>query len=171
MSKPFDFFPDFRDFNRYLSEDLAWQVVNGEFFNIDNMTDLELRQSIVDDVLSITMWEKQTEQQVVFDVNTLCRLLTHEQRVRVKEAIQHPDIAKFFSADKEIRILETQEILQSAMAYCGVWFTGYDCPNDIISLNREALEEAIETNGGIDNLVMGMAMDLNATHESSKTLN
>lgn len=73
--------------------------------------------------------------------------------------------------DKQIRILDTQEMLQKAMDYCEVWFTGYDSPKGTITVDRCALEDAIEDSGGVENLAMALGMELNSTHEGTKTVN
>lgn len=171
MSK-FDFYPDFIDFNIFLAEELAWQVVNGDVFNINNMTDEELRCSIIDDVLAVTIWEKQTGEKVKYDISTLTRYLTDEQCVRVMEAMKHESIVGLFDLTADhVRIVDSKEVLQAAMAYAEVWYTGYDMPDGLYTVNREVLKNAVEINGGIDNLAQGLLMDMSATHEPTKTLN
>lgn len=173
MPEVFDFIPEFIDFSKMLTEPLAWQVAHGEVFSVDNMSDDELRQSIVDDVLAVTIWEKQMDQKVDFTVDTLCRFLSVEQKTRVQEVMKHPFIWGLFNPDLKdnIRILDDKAVLQAAMNYCGVWFTGYDTPDGIIRIDRHALQEAMDNNGGIDNLVNGLVMDLTATHSGTTTVN
>lgn len=169
----FDFLPEFMDFDRWLAEELAWQLANGEFFNIDNMSDRELREAIVDDVLGVTIWEKQSGKRANFTFNILTRFLTHEQRVRVKEAMTHPEIYPFFDPNfnENIRIFDTIPVLQAAMEYAQVWFSGYDQPAGLISVDREKLQQMINDNGGIENVADGLLMEMVATHETSKTIN
>lgn len=172
MNQAFDFFPTFRDINLFLAEELAWQVTNGEVFNVNNMNDQELRAAIIDDVLAITIWEKQTGEKAMFDTNTLCRFLTHEQRVRVKEAMQHEDIVGLLNVTStSVRIRDQKETLQAAMAYAEVWFSGYDTPAGLVSLDREAILEMAEANGGIEQLAEAMLMEMSATHPSTSTMN
>lgn len=171
MSEVFEFFPAFRNFNLFLIEDLAWQVVNGDIFSIDNMSDEELRQSIVEDVTSVTMWEKQAKQEAVFTVDTLCRFLTPEQRQRVEEAMKHETIASFFDFSKGIRIHDNKETLQAAMDYCLVWFHGYDRPKGTISIDRNALGDAFDDAGGMENYATMLSMEINATHHGNNTVN
>lgn len=169
----FDFMPEFIDFDKFLKEDAAWQLVSNEVFSVDHMSDKELREAIVEDVLTATMWEKQTGKRIDFTMNTLCRFLSHEQRVRIKEAMIHPEIYSLFDPNfnDNIRIFDTQVILQAAMDYVGVWFTGYVMPEGALCVDRQALQEAMDTHGGIDNFIDAIVMDLTSSHIATKTLN
>ena len=48
------------------------------------------------------------------------------------------------------------------MDFCGVWWDGYIPENrsDILVVNKEALTEAINEIGGINNLAKSLGMDL-----------
>lgn len=172
MSTKFDFYPTFRDFNIMLAEDAAWQVVNNDVYNIDNMSDEELRQSIIDDVLAVTIWEKQTGDQAVFGMDVLCRYLTEEQKLRVESLIHQHEINPYFDiTPTSIRIKDDRTLLQAAMDYAGVWYDGFDCPEGAFSLDRDAFHEAVEEFGGLDNLATALAMELGSTHHSTNTRN
>lgn len=168
----FDFYPTFVDFNVMLAEEAAWQVVNNDVFNIDNMSDKELRQAIVEDVLCVTIWEKQTGKKADFTFDTLTRYLTEKQKSKVKASLFHDEIFPFFNHFPDnLRVSDNKRTLQAAMDYCGVWFNGYDMPNGIIRMDRESVHEAVEKHGGLDNLIDSMVMSLVSTHDAPTTLN
>jgi len=170
MFTAFDFSEEFRNFKVMLDNEYAWQVVNSDVFSVDNMTDEELRQSIVQDVLTVTMWEKQSEQTADFSLDTLCRFLNDDQRQKVEQAFSHPEISGLFnmSDKKQLRIRTESVILQAAMDYVGVWFTGFEIPVGVTIIDTREIAERI---GTLEAALSLISMDLECTVKGNSTIN
>lgn len=164
-----------------LNDPLMFSVVHNSVFSINNMTDEELRQSIVEDILLITMMEKDEKIVLDFDQHKLFRWIKPLQHRRVYEQMGHPEIFGLIERKNgQIRIKDQREILQAAMDYCGHWWEGYTIPNEpgIITFNQEVFEEKVNEAGGFDEFIEGVAkivmadlMDGDATVSGNKTLN
>lgn len=170
-----DFHKSFTNFNVFLTSDFAWQIVDNEMFSVWNMTDRELCESIVEDVLAVTMWEIQKNEQVYFSSNTLVRNLeSHRAKAKVLNQIGNPEISKIFDilAGYRIRIKNDPAILQAAMDYCGVWYSGYNMPaGTIIHADDNVMDEKIAQYGSLENLAKAMSMELDITVPITTTVN
>lgn len=170
----FDFCPEFINFNKMLYVEDAWQITDGEFFSTRNMSDKELREAIINDVLIVTIWEKQTNKKAKFGIKTLCRYLDHNQRSRVREQLQHQEISGLFDMfmSECLRIKDNKEILQAAMDYAGVWYTGYApaTGNDVICFDRQVIQEKIEETGGMENFINSIAMNIIGKNFENKNI-
>lgn len=169
-----------RSVEETLNDVLMFSLVHNNIFSVDNMTDKEVRESLIDDLLLITMMEKEEKVTIDFNQHKLFRWLKPLQHGRVYEQMAHPEISGLIERKNgQIRIKDQKEILQAAMDYCGHWWEGYDIPNEpgIFTMNREVVDEQIEAAGGFDNFIDGLAktlhaelMDTEATVPVSKTL-
>jgi len=145
------------------------------------MSDEELRQSIIDDVLLVTMIEKEEKVTIDFDQQQLFRWIKPLQHRRVYEQLGHPEISGLIEQKNgQIRIKDQHEILQASMDYCGHWWDGFTIPNGpgIVTLNHEVFEEKVNAAGGFDQFVesiahevMAIAMDQDSTVPGNKTVN
>lgn len=172
MNKPFDFHPSHRNPKIFLGCEFSRDITDGEVFSARYMTDEELRQSIVADILAVTIWEKQTEQTLEFGCDEFYRFVDdiYLQR-RILDQFTHPEIEGLLDIDedhKRYRIRDQKEILQAAMGYCGVYYHGYDAPEGLVTINRDAIENM----GGVETAAMSLLMDIAATvPEVTTTLN
>jgi len=177
----FDFHPDHIDANQFLtcidSRSVRHENIGGEvLWSIDAMTDDDLKEAIVEDVLGITMWEIQTGNKLVFNFEEMTRfLLWNEQHERVAAILKTEQVQRFVEQiEGEYRIRNSQEVRQAAMDYCGVWYCDYKMGDDVIVTNsdtRDNIAAAIEKAGSIENLAISLSMDLEASHIHNHQLN
>lgn len=170
-----DFHESFKDPNVFFGMEEIWEVVDNTVFSIRNMDEHELRQAIVQDILSVNMWEKHYGQTVHFGLSKLMRFIPRQQFKRVWAALKHEEIyplleIKRTDTDSEIRIRDERAILQSAMDYCGVWYSGYEMPkNGVLVLNPDSFERIEAAYGNLENLAASIAMDVRAELANSPT--
>lgn len=148
-----------------LDEQDAWQVVDGEVFSITNMTDDELSEAIIDDVLCVTMFEMQTGQKLHFDCSTLQRFLkTDELRQRVNSVLMNNPQMMYFIDGHTFRIRNSVHVLQEAMDFCGTFYTGYEMPEGVISVNRQELDSMMSLFDQLENIATSLSMELVSPH-------
>lgn len=163
----FDFDSSYRDVNVLLNDEDIRQVVHNELWSVDNMTDQELMESIINDILFITIWEIQTGDTANFDFVEFFKFVTLEHRPRITAMMQRNEIfglieEKWSAEGCQLRIRNDHAVLQAAMDFCGVYYSGFDMPDDVIIINHDVLDEKISEAGGIDNLAAIIAMDIQA---------
>jgi hypothetical protein len=155
----FDFHPDHIDPVKFLQCEEARQLVNGEFFNVNNMTNDELMQSIIDDVLAVTIWEIQTGLTLCFDVSELTRFLTLSQKLRIASLLKNDELNKCLEyKDAQIRIKTDPYTLKSAMECAGVSYNNYALLGPVVKVNREEFKRL-----DFNDLAKSIAMDLEST--------
>ena len=109
----------------------AREVSHGELFSIVNMDDRELREAIVQDILTVTMWEKEHDIEIPFPLGELCWYVPEELTDRIIYQLKSPEITPFLNTKGEqYKIKDDPKILQAAMDYCGVWYDGFVMPGD-----------------------------------------
>lgn len=170
----FDFHEKYRNPNLVLGDDILRQVVHNNCFSVDNMDDRELREAIVHDLLFVTMWEIQTGESLHFGFTSFFRFILRSQRKRINEQMKHEEISGLITHCDQLRIKNQPEILQAAMNYTGVWYSGFKMPTGASIVNREALDKAIEAHGGVEQIVVSLMMDISTTvaiQETKKFLN
>lgn len=170
-----------RSVNETLNDSLMFSLVHNNMFSINNMSDEEVRQSIIDDVLLITMLEKGENTTIEFGQHQLFRWIKPYQHSRVYKQMCHPEISGLIEQKNgQIRIKDQREILQASMDYCGHWWDGFTIPNEpgIVTLNHDVFEEKVNAAGGFDQFVEGLTqtlmvdlMDVDATVAGNKTVN
>lgn len=175
-SECLDFNPVLKDKVFFLDMQDIWSVSHNDVFSINNMSDRELRESVVEDVLAVTMWSKTFAEPMDFKIETLMRfLVTDNQKERVLTALNNDEIKGLFITDEQqqLRIRDHRDILQAAMDYCGNWYHGYVIPPniDVLMSNPEMFGEALEQYGSFDNVVETMTMEFKANQHSKKTIN
>lgn len=169
-----DFCSEYADFNVLLNTDMAWEVVDNEVVYVANMNDREIRKSLVQDVLMVTMWEKYFNKKAHFTPQMLYRNITSTRlKSRVCTQMANAEVHKLMTISSEgdsIRIKDDPAILQAAMDYCGVYYTGFEMSKECIVVNQENLQHAADAAGGIDELAQSVLMDLNATTKNPGTM-
>ena len=125
-----DFRPEYADFNVLLNTDVAWEVVDNEVFSVASMNGREIRESLVQDVLMVTMWEKHFNKKAHFTPQMLYHnIATTRLKSRVCTQMANAEVHKLMTISSEgdsIRIKDDPVILQAAMDYCGVYYTGFE---------------------------------------------
>lgn len=175
-SECLDFNPALKNKVFFLDLQDIWSVSHSDVFSINNMSDRELRESVVEDVLAVTMWVKTFAQPLDFKIETLMRFLkSDDQRERVVTALNDAEVKGLFEVNEnqQLRIRDHRDILQAAMDYCGNWYHGYVIPPniDVLMSNPEMIGEALEQYGSFDNVVEAMTMEFKANQHSKKTIN
>lgn len=161
-----------RPLDETLNDIYMYSLVHTSVFSVDNMSDKELRESIIEDLLFITMLEKEEKIVLEFDQQKMFRWLKAVQHSRVYNQMLDPEISGLIERkDGQIRIKDQQEILQAAMDYCGHWWEGFKIPNEpgIFTMNHKVVEEQIEAAGGFDQFIDGLVNQLVADEMDGKS--
>lgn len=169
------------DSQAFLNCEETFQLTHGDFFSINNMSDKELREAILNDLILITMWEKQHNQKLHFGFTKMFRFLPRDLHDRVRKQMKHDEICELIQITHlkhgtEIRIKDNHQILQAAMDYSGVWFDGFEMPDDIpiICVDHQKIEKmgghevVVET---LTTKIMASIMDEKSNAPSNNTLN
>ena len=124
--KPFDFLSKYRDPVVFMT-DVEWRSLNSRTIcggavigSIKVMTDDEFKETIVEDVLSVTMYERQSGNQVSFDMGDLFCLLTRQDFTRASRLFRELLNELIIVNDRKPRIQPGK--LEAAMNYCGVFY-------------------------------------------------
>lgn len=118
-----NFPPFFQSKKIFLESKDAWSLCMGEIFSVANMTDDEIKASIVEDILSVTFWEKDFQSTLHFGTSELVRFLDETCREKVYKLITDPEISGLIECrDGGLRIKNHPEILKAAMDYCGSYY-------------------------------------------------
>lgn len=163
-------------FEEMMIDQYGWSLVDNEVFSINNMSDREIRESIIEDLLVVTVYEIREKTEVKYTQWSLVRWLPFYRRNSILRMLDHCEIANLIErSEGKIRIRNDRNILRAAMEYCGVyyseWFDKEELPKDLIGLNNQVVKELIEKNGSFDNVVKSFTMDLKANCSTKKTLN
>jgi hypothetical protein len=167
-----NFHPLYRTFAMLADDELGREVKDSDFGSIRFMNERELLESIVHDILWPTIWEMEKSESVCFDAAEFLRFVPRaEDREMITDMMGHVEIAGLIEhKDGQLRIKKDRAILQAAMDYCGVWAHGFDMPPDALVTNFEAVGDAIEQHGSIENFAAALMMDMNSTVPSNDTL-
>lgn len=158
-----DFIEELHDPVKLLNCEEARQVVHNQFFSVEAMDDKELREAIIHDILMVTMFEIQTSKTLHFGFTSFLKFVERRHHNRIIKNMCNMEIDGLITVVKnnngsEIRIKNNKVILQSAMNYCGVYYTDFDMPENTVVFNRVKVNDNIEKFGGIDNFVKSMSM-------------
>lgn len=166
-----NFHPLCRDPEFFLGDEESWEVKMGESFSIVNMSDAELMEAIVQDVLCVTAWEQEMNRKLDFGIEQLLRFVPSQiWREKVVLLLKQGEIKGLFDQNgTQVRIKSDRAVMQTAMDYCGLWMYGYDIPDSALKFNAEGFTEAVEKHGGLNNLVAAMGMDLHASSSGNNT--
>jgi hypothetical protein len=114
-------------------------------YSIENMTDDEICEAIVEDLLIVTDWERRGKV-LSFNADDLKRFLPQRMHARVDRALEDPFVASLLVSlsDGQIRIHPNHR--QDACDFAGVWFEG-DVPvtdGDVYVTNVDRVRELLE---------------------------
>lgn len=152
-------------FESFIADEMAFMLVDNDVYSIRAMSDCEVRESIVADLLDITMYEKEHNEKCHFGFTELVRFLSPVFHDRIKEAMKHEEIAFMISrteSDDELRIRLEDPIRLEASRYCGVYY-GNDtdqAEGPLYRGNVDALIAKVVEAGSFDALVAQLAEEI-----------
>ncbi len=163
-------------FEDMMKDQYGWALVDNDVFSINNMTDREIRESIIEDLLMVTVYEIREKTEVKYTQWSLTRWLPFFRRLPIIRMMDHCEIVNLIErSEGKVRIRNEREIMRTAMEYCGIyyeeWFDKEEIPKDVIGLNKNAIDELITKHGSFDNVIKSLAMELQANSKSNKTIN
>lgn len=143
----------------------ARTIAHTNYYSIDYMSDQELREAIVEELLNVTMMERKHNFQLDFGYNQLFKFVMRHHYKRIKAAMQHDEISELMD-NKEIngkiqlRIKNNPVILQAVMEYCGVFYDGFTIPEGTVvyGLTQET-KDLLSTNT-VDEVVSYIAKQI-----------
>lgn len=135
----------------YFDDELCFFLVNTDVISVYNMTDQQIKQSIVDDILNVmfTLERKSIKRSEIYRFIDKDDFLVQYVDMLLDELID-TDLIKI--VDLEIVTIEKHKY-QTAMDFCGTWYEGYTVPDgvEVFGLSDKS-KELIELNG-FDNFV------------------
>ncbi len=160
-----------KEWYKRLDNPIYWSVVHTDTYSIIHMDDVELAESICNDLLLV--WEMESlNHKVSFTFVHLTRHVPPSMHPRVKGILDVLlDTGVIVCRDSELRIYNSRDMLQEAMDFAGSWFEGFDPPEDteIFSFTEKGKQLINEL--GIDRASMSLAMDFMANSEGNDKLN
>lgn len=141
------------------------EFMDCEFHSTAWMSEQEMKESIIQDILTFTMEENKFPGEKLFlDFGELTRFVNNKS---VNFAVGFVTSAEFQAlvlyGEKGYRVKPEREILQAAMDYCGVYWEGFKMPPDCICVDREAFKEQVDKHGGLNNFATALEMDIQAS--------
>lgn len=117
------------------------------YMGVTFMTGEEIRQSILGDILTATMFELQGGKFYSFNMKDLLTFIPVEHHDLVMNEYVHPDVqALITTINGQLRIKNDRDILTHVMDYSGILYDGYDCDmSDAIcasGITKDAYETA-----------------------------
>jgi hypothetical protein len=106
-----------------MAHESAWSLVDNDVFSVRHMSDEELRQAIVEDLLYVAQYERDGKAMDVTELS-LMRFLPAEIHSRTKSGLHDPFVQSLLErrSDNQLRI--HKDHLQDAMDFAGVWIDG-----------------------------------------------
>lgn len=127
-----DFLKRYKDPVLFLKDQEARSLTDRYLKNISTLSDEVLIKNIMDDILSITMYEKQFDTRVSFTPEDLTIFIKDKKDIeRIFSLVLDSILTRYIDIsdkDLQIRVINDNNVLQDAMDYCGVWYTDYDFP-------------------------------------------
>lgn len=121
----FDFAPEHRNAQAFLSEKYARELFDDNCWSPVNMDVPEVCKSIVADVLAVTVWELQTQDKLHFDFQELTRFVDEYSKHEIKALMTDPRVYQHVvTKDGQYRIKTDKASLKAAMEYCGIYYFG-----------------------------------------------
>lgn len=165
-----DFNPGDGDPEKFIKDPYVRELIDSEFISVDDFTSDEQREAIIQDILTMTFWEKRYNKKLNFDFDELMRFVKPYRRPHIQDQLMHASVQALITMDEgQLRIKPNREIEQAAMDFCGVYFTGYVMPEGAIIINREAFEASVQLHGGLEQFTESVLMDVLSPHQSNKT--
>ena len=160
--------------SKFITDIHARQVLHSYDFSIDNMNDRELRESIIDDLLTVTMMERVNNITMRFGYSQLFKLLLRSQLKRVTNAMKHDEINGLInrystSGYPELRIHTRKEILQTAMEYCGAYYEGFSIPDGVTVYSLSGIGQVMIEEMGVENTAALIVSEFTFGQQTSTT--
>lgn len=123
----------------------CWEVRHDDECSIANMTDEELRQSVVADLLQVHSWEREGKAPT-FHPDDFKRFIPASMHARVDEALADPFVRSLIVTLSDGQVRVHPHHLQEAMDFCGVWLEGYLPLSDgsILMTDRDAIDDFLD---------------------------
>lgn len=102
----------------------SWCVIDTPYNSIRHMSDEELRQAIVEDLLNVTYWENQGKV-MTFTPGHLTRHVPARMHARVHAGFLNPFVQSLLDNRDDGQVRIHTDHLQDAMDFCGVWHEGF----------------------------------------------
>lgn len=129
--------------NEPLSRELCDYSADGvEIFSIGAMSDEEVHQSVIQDILAATMIQKEQGVSLEYDFANMIRFVDARNHERVIAALHDEEVQSLIIQENgQYRIADEPTVLQAAMDFCGIYYEGFDWPDHVIIVNREGFQE------------------------------
>ena len=124
--------PDVRELSHFEFED-------GEAMGITMMTEEEIRQSIIGDILIATMFEVNGIEFYPFTMEDLLKFIPVKLHNLIIPQMEHDQVKHIITTDNgQLRIRKEKEILKHAMNFSGIIYDGYDLDTtNCVSISSE----------------------------------
>ena len=117
-------FEGYESFKKLLSEREAWELRDDANARVSHMSNEEIRQAIVENILVVSMWEKVFEEKASYTLAELVRYVMPINHMRIHTQFYSNDVQNLLEkGTKELRIKPS--MLEAAMTYCGAFYHGY----------------------------------------------
>lgn len=115
----------------------SWCVIDTPYNSIRHMSDEELKQAIVEDLLNVTYWEKEGKV-MTFTPAHLTRHVPARMHPRVNAGFLDPFVQSLLDNRDDGQVRIHMDHMQDAMDFAGVWHEGF------IALTGEPVYTAAE---------------------------
>jgi len=117
-------FEGYESFKKLLSDRDAWELRDSAEMQVSRMSNEEIRQAIIENILVVSMWEKIFEEKASYTLDELVCYVFPFNHTRVQAQFHSSDVQNLLEkGSKELRIKPS--MLEAAMEYCGVFYHGY----------------------------------------------
>lgn len=103
----------------------CWELVDGDILSIRSMDDEELKQALVEDMLSVRYWEV-AGKSLDFRPDDLLRHLPPDLHERTRQAYADPFVQSLLDLRQDGQVRIHDHHLQDAMDFAGVWHEGFE---------------------------------------------
>lgn len=128
------------------------------YISIIFMTEEEIRQSILGDILIATMFERQSGKFFAFDMKELLKFVPEQYHQMVMTQFNHLDVQSMItSINGQLRIRDDRAVLAYVMNYSGIIYDGYgvDTTNAIFVSESVKAMDSSEVANNIINAIVG----------------
>lgn len=153
----FDFAPEHRDPQAFLSEMYSRELFDDGIHSTANMSDVEVAQSILMDLMAVSVWEMQTNQSLNFTFEELVQFVSVAEKGRIHHILSTDVIVQQYLVDNkgQLRVIKDRVLLKEIMELTGVYYFGETPDNgeDLIKVDHSKLPSSAD---GIQNYVQSM---------------
>lgn len=130
-----DYLKIYKDPYIFLNDEDARSLTD-KYVNIKDLSDKQLMFAILDDILSVTMYEIQFNKYISYGPDEITQYVKDKEDIeRIFNLILDSDLTRYLEIKEiknnmELRIINDRNVLQEVMDKIGVWYTDYDIPYD-----------------------------------------